>query len=83
MIDEIAKRFPRFLDKALAENPMKGEYFLPLAVDDLIKEGAATVKVLKSTDKWYGVTYKEDKEMVVNALQALKDKGIYPEKLWV
>ena len=82
IIDEMAARFPKFLDKALLENPLKGEYFLPLAVDALIKEEAATVKVLKSADKWYGVTYKEDKEMVVNALQALKDKGLYPEKLW-
>lgn len=82
MIDEMAARFPKFLDKALLENPLKGEYFLPLAVDALIKEEAATVKVLKSADKWYGVTYKEDKEMVVDALQALKDKGLYPEKLW-
>ncbi len=82
MIDEMDARFPKFLDKALVESPLKGEYFLPLAVDALIKEEAATVKVLKSADKWYGVTYKEDKEMVVDALQSLKDKGLYPEKLW-
>ncbi len=82
IIDEMAARFPQFLDKTLIENPLKGEYFLPLAVDALVKEGAATVKVLKSADKWYGVTYKEDKEQVVDALQAFKDKGLYPEKLW-
>ena len=82
MIDEMQARFPAFLDKALVENPLKGEYFLPLAVDELIKEGKATVKVLKSADRWYGVTYKEDKPMVVDALQSLKDKGLYPDKLW-
>lgn len=82
MIDEMQRRFPTFLDKALVENPLKGEYFLPLAVDELLKEGVATVKVLKSQDKWYGVTYKEDKQMVVDSLQALKDKGFYPEKIW-
>lgn len=82
MIDEMEARFPAFLDNALKENPLKGEYFLPLAVDALIKEDKATVKVLKSADRWYGVTYKEDKPMVVDSLQALKDKGLYPDKLW-
>ncbi|QIB67985.1 nucleotidyltransferase [Aminipila butyrica] len=82
MIDEMAARFPAFLDRVKEENPLKGEYFLPLAVDALVKEELATVKVLKSADKWYGVTYKEDKDMVVSALQACKDKGLYPEKIW-
>ena len=81
-VSEMEARFPAFLDKALAENPLKGEYFLPGVVDQLIKEHKASVKVLKSRDKWYGVTYKEDKPGVVDALQAMKDKGIYPEKLW-
>ena len=70
------------MDKALVENPLKGEYFLPGVVDQLIKEDKATVKVLHSHDKWYGVTYKEDKQSVVDALQSMKDKGLYPEKLW-
>lgn len=82
MMDEMIKRFPAFLDKALKENPLKGEYFLPGVVDQLLKEGKAQVKVLKSTDKWYGVTYKEDKESVVDAIQSMKDKGLYPEVLW-
>ena len=82
MMDELEKRFPPFLDKALKENPMKGEYLLPGTADELIKEGKADVKVLKSLDRWYGVTYKEDKESVVNALQSMKDNGLYPEILW-
>ena len=65
-----------------AENPLKGEYFLPGVVDRLLHEGKADVKVLRSRDRWYGVTYKEDKESVVNALQSMKDKGEYPDKLW-
>ncbi len=81
-IREMETRFPAFLDKALVENPLKGEYFLPGVVDQLIKEDKATVKVLRSHDKWYGVTYKEDKQSVVDALQSMKDKGLYPEKLW-
>lgn len=82
MMKEMESRFPAFLDKALKENPMKGEYFLPGVVDELIQEGKADVKVLKSMDRWYGVTYKEDKESVVNALRSMKDKGEYPEILW-
>ncbi|MEY8366446.1 sugar phosphate nucleotidyltransferase [Anaerovoracaceae bacterium 41-7] len=81
-VREMEERFPAFLDKALVENPLKGEYFLPGVVDQLIKEDKATVKVLHSHDKWYGVTYKEDKQSVVDALQSMKDKGLYPEKLW-
>ena len=82
MLREMEARFPAFLDKALAENPMKGEYFLPGVVDQLIQEGKADVRVLKSLDRWYGVTYKEDKESVVDAIQSMKDKGEYPDKLW-
>ena len=82
LIKELGDRFPAFLDKALAENPMKGEYLIPTTTDELIREGKATVKVLESPDKWYGVTYKEDKPQVVAALQSMKDKGLYPDKLW-
>lgn len=81
-VREMEARFPAFLDKALAENPLKGEYFLPGVVDQLIREQKASVQVLTSHDKWYGVTYKEDKDGVVDALQSMKDKGLYPEKLW-
>lgn len=82
MMAEMEARFPAFLDKALAENPLKGEYFLPGVVDTLIQEGKASVKVLRSADRWYGVTYKEDKQGVVDALQSMKDKGEYPDVLW-
>ena len=81
-VDEMEDRFPAFLDRAMTENPLKGEYFLPGVVDQLLKEKKATVRVLPSRDKWYGVTYKEDKQGVVDALQAMKDRGLYPEKLW-
>lgn len=61
---------------------MKCEYFLPSVVSDLVEEDKASVVVLSSKDKWYGVTYKEDKPVVVAAIQKLKDEGLYPEKLW-
>ena len=51
-------------------------------MSDLLAEDRAVVKVLESEDKWYGVTYKEDKPVVVAAIQALKDGGLYPQKLW-
>ena len=82
MMKEMEERFPAFLDNALKENPMKGEYFLPGVVDQLIKEGKARVKVLSSQARWYGVTYREDKDSVVSALQSMKDKGEYPDVLW-
>ena len=82
MLAEMEAGFPAFLDKALVENPMKGEYFLPGVVDRLISDGKAQVKVLRSRDRWYGVTYKEDKQSVMDALQSMKDKGEYPNVLW-
>lgn len=82
MLQEIAHRFPAFLDKALAENPLKAEYFLPLPVQQLIQEKKATVKVLASPDRWYGVTYAADKPVVVAALKAMTQEGTYPNGLW-
>ena len=82
ILDEIKAGFPAFLEKGLKENPLKCEYFLPAVVSELLEEARATVKVLESEDKWYGVTYKEDKPVVVAAVQALKDSGLYPQKLW-
>lgn len=82
ILKELEKNFPTFLDKALAENPTKGEYFLPMVVDTLLKEKKAVVKVLNSTDRWYGVTYREDKPMIVEAITRMQETGVYPEKLW-
>ena len=81
-LKEAEARFPAFLDKALAENPLKGEYFLPSVVTQLLEEKKARVKVLRSTDKWYGVTYREDKPVVVNAIAVMTANGLYPDKLW-
>ena len=80
MMKELEEGLPEFLDSALKENPLKGEYLLPSTADKLIKKGKARIKVLTSPDKWCGVTYKGDKEDVKNTLEAMKD--IYPEKLW-
>lgn len=82
ILKEIEDRFTAFLDANLETNPLKCEYFLPSVVGELLAEDKATVKVLTSEDRWYGVTYKEDKEMVMEAIQSLKDAGLYPQKLW-
>ena len=82
ILKELEERFVPFLEKNLPVNPIKCEYFLPFVVDELLKEGKAEVTVLKSVDRWYGVTYKEDKQMVTDAIQGMKDSGLYPEKLW-
>ncbi len=81
-LEEVEAGFPVFLDKALAENPMKGEYFLPFMVDKLIQAGKAGVKMLTSPDQWYGVTYAADKPVVVAALKGMTEDGKYPDGLW-
>ncbi len=81
-VREAWEGFPEFLDEAIRTNPLKGEYYLPSVVTKLINRDKATVKVLHSGDRWYGVTYKEDKPKVVAALKRLHDNGTYPEKLW-
>ena len=77
---ECAERFPKFLSENLPKNPEKCEFFLPTVVSELVAEGKEDVKVLDNADKWYGVTYNEDQEMVVNAFRELKTSGVYPEK---
>ena len=82
ILTELSNRFTAFLEKEGQENPLKCEYFLPFVVDALLKEGKAEVTVLRSPDRWYGVTYKEDKAAVVEAIKELKKSGLYPESLW-
>lgn len=82
ILQELKNRFAAFLREELPSNPLKCEYFLPFVVDEILKEGKAQVSVLKSVDRWYGVTYKEDKGTVVKAILDLKEKGLYPNTLW-
>ncbi len=81
-LGEIEKGFAAFLEKGLQENPLKCEYFLPAVVSLLLHEDRAAVAVLTTADKWYGVTYKEDKPVVEQAVRAFRQSGLYPEKLW-
>ena len=81
-LQEIKKGFAAFLEEGLKKNPLKCEYYLPAVVTRLLEENRATVSVLTSKDKWYGVTYKEDKAVVMAAIQGMKDDGVYPEQVW-
>jgi len=82
----VMKEFGEALDKFFKEkvdaNPLKAECLIPTEVDVLLKADKATVKVLTSSDQWFGVTYKEDKPYVVESIKKLKEAGKYPEYLW-
>jgi len=82
VIAALSERFPAFLDRALKENPLKGEYFLPTVVNDLLAENKAEVSVFRSADRWYGVTYRQDKPVVEKAIRDMIAAGKYPERLW-
>jgi hypothetical protein len=81
-LKELESKFATFMKTLAVSNPEKAEFFLPFAVDELLQEGKAKVKVLRSADKWYGVTYAADKPQVVAALRAMADEGKYPDGLW-
>lgn len=81
-IKEIERLLPEFLAIAMKENPLKSEFFVTYVVTEMIRSQKATLKVFESVDQWYGVTYKEDKEALVTAMQVLKENGAYPMRLW-
>lgn len=73
--------FRAFLDQP-QKDPLKAEFYLPAAVDRMVADGAADVKVLQTADRWYGMTYTADREQVTQAIRRLVEQGQYPEKLW-
>ena len=77
-LNELKTGFVEFFKETVPGNPLKGEYFLPTAVNKLLNADKATVTVLTCMDKWYGVTYKEDKEVVVAAIRKMEEDGKYP-----
>ncbi|MCI8743628.1 MAG: nucleotidyltransferase [Lachnospiraceae bacterium] len=80
-LDELEKDFPRFLDN-IREGDLKAEYLLPTIIGNLVRAGRARVRVLETRDKWFGVTYREDKEAVVAAIRRLIADGVYKEHLY-
>lgn len=81
-LDELEERFVPFYREAMATNPLKAEFLLPNIIGELLKEKKANVKVLRSEDKWFGVTNASDKPMVEDALKQLTLQGVYPDGLW-
>ena len=75
------KGFKEFFEKPDVD-VLKGEYLLPIYIDELLQKGEVTVKVLETQDKWFGVTYKEDKDSVVESFKKLIEEGVYKEKLF-
>ncbi len=82
IFEEAMPVFDRDIHQGVVENPLKCESLIPTTVGELVKEGVCKVKVLSSKDRWFGVTYKEDKPDVMARIQEMKDNGIYPDILW-
>ena len=80
-LDELDAGFAPFL-RANAANMARTEYFLPAVVGDSVKAGRSRVKVLETSEKWYGVTYREDRPLIQSAIRDLIARGAYPEDLW-
>lgn len=82
VLSEIEARFPEYLKENLPKNPLKCEYYLPLIPNQLLREGKATVRVLKTPEKWYGVTYPQDMAGVKKAVAQMRERGLYPDTMW-
>ena len=82
MMQHLKDGFPQFLSVNVPANPMKAEYFLPSVVDAQLSSGKAVARVYTTPDKWYGVTYREDRAEVVAALARMAESGLYPTPLW-
>jgi dTDP-glucose pyrophosphorylase len=80
-MDLLENGFVEFFDR-VGNHELKAEYLLPIYIDELLQQGKVSVKVLDTQDKWFGVTYKEDKEVVVQSFGELLDAGVYSEDLF-
>ena len=81
-LEVLEKGFGDFFAEAVPDNPMKAEYLLPVFIGGMLREGSCTVEALETRDRWFGVTYKEDKEMVVESFRRLIADGVYREELY-
>lgn len=82
-MEVLEKEFKTFFEQTVPTNPQKAEYLLPTLIGGMLREGRCTVKVLETKDKWFGVTYKEDKEAVVESFKKLIKNGVYEEELYM
>lgn len=81
-VELLKEGFVEFFENDVPKNPLKSEYLLPIFIGDLLKQNKVSVKVLESQDKWFGVTYKEDKQFVVESFKKLIDAGVYSRELF-
>ena len=81
-VQRAEQMFPEFLRRSEAADPLTSEFLLPGTVGELVESGLSKVRVLKSHDSWYGVTYREDKPSVVEAIRRMTEAGLYPDNLW-
>lgn len=81
-LDVLEKGFTEFFENTVKSNPLKAEYLLPTHIGGLLRDGKCSVKVLETKDKWFGVTYKEDKDAVVQSFKKLIEDGVYQKKLY-
>lgn len=82
IFEQCQEIFDDFIKKEVEINPMKAEHVIPTAIGDLVRDNKCKVKMLSSKDKWFGVTYREDKPLVEENIQKMKDENIYPFDLW-
>lgn len=82
VIERFASRFVEFFNEETKENPLKCEYFIPMEIGRMLQNNQVEVTMLASNDKWYGVTYQEDKPMVKAGIAKLMEDGVYPIPLW-
>ena len=78
----LEREFKTFFELAVPANPQKAEYLLPTLIGGMLREKKCTVKVLETKDRWFGVTYKEDKAAVVESFRELIKDGVYSEELY-
>lgn len=81
IMQHLENNFKAFFDEN-KDNMMKCEYLIPTVVSDLVQDGLVNVDILHTEATWYGVTYKEDRDLVVDAIKEMKKNNDYPEKLW-
>jgi hypothetical protein len=82
LLDRIEGEIEKVLIEGIKGNSLKCEYFLPFVVDDMLKGGECKVDCMVTEEKWYGVTYARDKELVQNAIDKMIESGVYPDNLW-
>ena len=82
-VELLEKGFKEFFEEKVPGNPEKAEYLLPIYIGELLQKGEVSVEVLETKDAWFGVTYKEDKETVVESFRELIAKGVYDSELTI